>query len=103
MTCIVMIPTPLRPVAGGRSEVQVEGKTVRDALDALERACEGMRAHIREENGDVRRFVNIFLDDEEIQQLDGLDSAVREGAIISIVPALAGGASGNREHRGRSA
>ncbi len=97
MTCTVRIPTPLRPLANGRDEVEIEGGTVAAVLEHLEAACPGMDERIREEGGGVRRFVNVFVDAEDIRALAGLDTAVHEGAVISIVPAIAGGLPSVRE------
>jgi molybdopterin converting factor small subunit len=87
----VRIPTPLRKFSDGREEVAVDGHTVRDVLEALETACPGIGERIRDDKGGVRRFVNVFVADEDIRFLENLDTPVREGDEISIVPAIAGG------------
>ncbi len=87
----VRIPTPLRKFSDGREEVVVEGHTVRDVLEALETACPGIGERIRDDKGGVRRFVNVFVADEDIRFLENLDTPVRDGDEISIVPAIAGG------------
>lgn len=87
----VRIPTPLRKYTQGREEVAVDGATVRAVLDALETSCPGIRERICDDSGKVRRFVNIFLGEEDIRFLEGLDSAVKPGDELSIVPAIAGG------------
>jgi sulfur-carrier protein len=91
MSSTVRIPTPLRPLAQGRGEVEVQGRNVREALDHLEGQCAGMRARICDEKGELRRFVNLFLNDEDIRYLQGLESEVKDGDVLSIVPAIAGG------------
>lgn len=91
MSVKVRIPTPLRALTGDRDEVAVEGATVRAALDDLERQCPGIKDRVLDEKG-VRRFVNIYLNDEDdIRFLDGLETAVKAGDALQIVPAIAGG------------
>ncbi len=90
MSLKVRIPTPLRSLTGDRDEVTVEGATVRAALDDLERQCPGIKDRVLDEKG-VRRFVNVYVGDEDIRFLDGLSTAVKDGEEIPIVPAIAGG------------
>ena len=87
----VRIPTQLRPLAAGRSEVPLEGGTVGEVLKALEATHPGFADRLFDDTGRLRRFVNVFLDEEDIRFLDGLDTAVHAGATLSIVPAVAGG------------
>jgi molybdopterin synthase sulfur carrier subunit len=87
----VRIPTQLRPLAGGSHQVAVEGTTVADVLKALEAAHPGFADRLFDDSGRLRRFVNVFLDEEDIRFLDGLDTPVPAGATLSIVPAVAGG------------
>jgi molybdopterin synthase sulfur carrier subunit len=91
MTVTVRIPTQLRPLTGGEGEIAVEGKTVRDAFAALDTAHPGIGERLLDESGGLRRFVNVFLADEDVRFLDGLDTAVADGQTISVVPAVAGG------------
>jgi len=84
------IPTPLRTLTGGNEQVDVEGATVREAIDALERKCPGMKDRLLDDKG-VRRFVNLYVGDEDVRFLDGLDTKLTAGTEISIVPAIAGG------------
>ncbi len=91
MTTTVRVPTPLRPLTQGRDEIAAQGKTVAEVLADLESQCPGISERLFDENGQVRRFVNIFVNGEEIDHLDGLDSAVANGDVLSIVPAIAGG------------
>jgi len=87
----VRIPTPLQNLTGGAAEVTAEGKTVRELIDDLERRYAGIKARLCDENGEIRRFVNIFVNDEDIRFLQGLDTELKEGDEVSIVPAIAGG------------
>lgn len=87
----VRIPAPLRPMAGGSSEVAVEGATVGDALADLGRQHGGVTERILDPSGQLRAFVNLYLDDKNIRSLGGLDIALPPGAILHIVPAVAGG------------
>lgn len=88
----VRIPTPLRPLAGNQDAVRASGDSVRALLDDLEARHPGLRARLLDEQGGLRRFVNLFVDEEDVRHLDGLETAVRDGAVLSIVPAIAGGA-----------
>lgn len=87
----VRIPTPLQGLTGGAAEVTAEGKTVRELIEDLERKYSGIKARLCDENGEVRRFVNIFVNDEDIRFLNGLDTELKEGDEVSIIPAIAGG------------
>jgi molybdopterin converting factor small subunit len=91
MTVTVRIPSQLRPLAGGSSEVAVEAATVADALKALDATHPGFADRLFDESGKLRRFVNVFLADEDIRFLDGLETVVPDGATLSVVPAVAGG------------
>lgn len=92
MSASVRIPTPLRSVTKGQSEVPAEGATVRDLIKDLDARFPGLRERICEESGDVRRFVNVYVGDEDIRFLQGLETPIPNGAQVSIVPAVAGGA-----------
>ena len=87
----VKIPTPLRSFARGRDQVQLSGATTRDILAGLENECPGIRTRICDENGDLRRFVNLFLNEEDVRNIGGLDAPVKDGDVLSIIPAIAGG------------
>lgn len=89
----IRIPTPLRTFTGGADEVRLHADTVRGALDELGRTHEGILPQITDADGEVRRFVNVYLQERNISALDGLDTAIPEGAVISIIPAVAGGLS----------
>ncbi|MEY2468414.1 MAG: sulfur-carrier protein [Actinomycetota bacterium] len=90
MATAVRIPTQLRPLAGGASELTVEGETVGDVLKALDVAHPGFADRLFDESGALRRFVNVFLGEEDVRFLDGLNTPVA-GQSLSIVPAVAGG------------
>lgn len=87
----IRIPTQLRPLAGGEGTTTVEGATVGEALHALEAAHPGFGERLFDDQGGLRRFVNIFVAEEDVRFLGGLDTPVAEGQTISIVPAVAGG------------
>jgi sulfur-carrier protein len=87
----VRIPTQLRSLSGGTSEVEVEAGTVAEALKALDGAHAGFGERLFDDSGALRRFVNVFVADEDIRFLQGIDTPVAEGQVVSIVPAVAGG------------
>jgi molybdopterin synthase sulfur carrier subunit len=91
MTVKVRIPTQLRTLTGGAGEVGVEGTTVGEVLKALDAAHAGFADRLFDETGELRRFVNVFVADEDVRFLEGLAPAVAEGQTLSIVPAVAGG------------
>lgn len=91
MTATVRIPTPLRSATGGEATVEVEGATVGEVLGDLDAKHPGIGERLRAEDGTIRRFVNVFVDDEDVRFAQGLDTPVREGATVSIIPAVAGG------------
>jgi molybdopterin converting factor small subunit len=91
MSVNVRIPTQLRPLAGGSSEVAVEGTTVAELFAALEVAHPGFGDRLFDESGKLRRFVNVFVAEEDIRFLGGIDTPVADGVTVSIVPAVAGG------------
>jgi sulfur-carrier protein len=91
MAVTVRVPTQLRTLTGGASEVSVDGETVRDVITALEAAHPGFAERLYDDSGALRRFVNVFVAEEDIRFLDGLDTKVPEGQTVSIIPAVAGG------------
>ena len=91
MTVTVRIPTQLRTLTGGVGEVAADGATVGDVLKALDAAYPGMGDRLFDEAGKLRRFVNVFVADEDIRFQDGLDTPVAAGQTVSIIPAVAGG------------
>ena len=91
MSVKVRIPTQLRTLTGGTGEVSVEGSTVGEVLKALDAAHEGFADRLFDDSGELRRFVNVFLADEDVRFLEGLSTPVSDGQTLSIVPAVAGG------------
>ena len=91
MALTVRIPTPLRSITKGAAEVQAQGGTVADVADDLERQFPGIRERLVDEGGELRRFVNIYVNEEDIRFLDGKKTALKTGDQVSIVPAIAGG------------
>jgi molybdopterin synthase sulfur carrier subunit len=91
VTVRVRIPTQLRSLAGGASEVEVESTQVAGVLKALEAAHPGFHDRLFDDNGKLRRFVNVFVAEEDIRFLQGLETPVEPGSVVSIVPAVAGG------------
>ena len=91
MAARVRIPAPLRRLTNGERIIEVHGPNVSDAIDELEGRFPGIRAKIVDERGEVLRFVNIFVNEQDIRFLSGLRTPVAEGAEISIIPAMAGG------------
>jgi sulfur-carrier protein len=87
----VRIPTPLRKLTGGKEEVAAAGATVGDIIKSLEQQYPGIKERLCDDSGQVRRFVNIFQNDEDIRFLQNLDTPVKDSDEISIVPAIAGG------------
>lgn len=92
MSVTVRIPTPLRSLTDGQAELALDATDVRGVVDALEDSYPGLAARILDDDGELRRFVNVFVRDEDVRFRDGLDTAVSDGDIVSIVPAVAGGA-----------
>ena len=87
----IRVPTQLRTLTGGASEVEAEGSTVGEILKALDAAHPGFAERLFDETGKLRRFVNVFVADEDVRFLQGLDSLVAPDQTVSIVPAVAGG------------
>ncbi len=91
MATTIRIPTPMRKLTNDQELVQASGANVGELIDDLEKSFPGFKERICDESGNVRRFVNIFLNDEDIRFLEEKSTAVKEGDEISIVPAIAGG------------
>jgi molybdopterin synthase sulfur carrier subunit len=91
MAVTVRVPTTLRPMAGGNSQIQVEGATVAEVLKALDVAHPGFADRLLDDGGALRKFVNVFVADDDVRYLDGLNTAVPDGTTVSIIPAVAGG------------
>jgi len=91
MSVSVRIPTILRTYTGGESEVSAEGATLGEVLDHLEVSYPGIRARVLDDQGEIRRFVNVYVGNDDVRFLDGLGSATGDGSQVSIIPAVAGG------------
>ena len=91
MSISIRVPAQLRTLTGGAGEVEVEGASVGEALKALDAAHPGFGERLFDDAGALRRFVNVFLADEDVRFLEGLDTPVADGQTLSIVPAVAGG------------
>ena len=87
----VRIPTPLRKLSGDRDQLEIEASTVSALIEELESECPGIKNRLCEESGDVRRFINLYVNDEDIRFLDGVETKLNDGDIVSIIPAIAGG------------
>jgi molybdopterin synthase sulfur carrier subunit len=92
MSVRVRVPTPLRKYTQGADEVNAQGSNVKSLVDDLEKNYPGIRERICDETGKVRRFVNVYVNGDDIRFLQNLDTTLKEGDSISIVPAIAGGA-----------
>jgi molybdopterin synthase sulfur carrier subunit len=91
MAVTVRVPTTLRTLTAGASEVSVDGATVQDVLDGLESAHPGFKSRLLDDDGNLRRFVNVFVADDDVRFLEGLATKVTEGDTVAIIPAVAGG------------
>jgi molybdopterin synthase sulfur carrier subunit len=91
MAVTVRIPTTMRPISGGSSTVSVEGSTLGEVLAALEAAHPGFQERLFDDSGALRKFVNVFVADDDVRYLEGLETKVPAGETVSIMPAVAGG------------
>lgn len=91
MSVSLRIPTTLRTLTAGSSEVTVEGSTVAEVIAALEAAHPGFKERLLDDEGGLRRFVNVFVADDDVRFMDGMNTPVPDGATVSIIPAVAGG------------
>ena len=91
MAVTVRIPTTLRPLSGGNKLVEVAPGSLSDVITALDAAHAGFADRLLDEGGALRKFVNIFVDDDDVRYLDGLNTQVADGITVSIIPAVAGG------------
>ncbi len=90
----VRIPTPLRPMTGGKGEVEGAGGNVGELVENLNTSHPGLKDRICDEQGEIRRFINIYVNEEDIRFLTGKETPIKDGDEVSIVPAIAGGAHG---------
>lgn len=91
MSVTIKVPTQLRSLTQGAGEVEASGTDVAALIEDLESHHPGFRERLLDDSGSLRRFVNVYVDDEDVRFLDGLGTSVREGAQVSIIPAVAGG------------
>ena len=91
MSVSVRIPTILRTYTGGESEVTAAGGTLAEVLDDLDAHYSGLKGRVLDDNGDLRRFVNVYVGNDDVRFLDSLDTSTPEGAQVSVIPAVAGG------------
>jgi molybdopterin synthase sulfur carrier subunit len=91
MAVLVRIPTPLRTLTKGAAEIQAEAPTVGDLIEVLERQFPGLKERLVEDGGQLRRFINIYINQEDIRFLQGATTTLKQGDEVSIVPAIAGG------------
>ena len=91
MGVIVRIPTPLRRLTNGQDRVELECLTLSECLDLLEQRFPGIRARLVDDSGDLHRFVNVYVNGEDVRFLQGLETAIKTSDEVSIVPAVAGG------------
>jgi len=91
MAVTVRIPTPLRKFTNDQAEVSIDGGTVGEVIDNLEAQHSGIKEKIAEDSGAIRRFVNVYVNEEDVRFLDGPDTALKDGDQVTIVPAIAGG------------
>ncbi len=91
MAIKVKIPTPLQKLTGDKSEIEATGATLKDILDNMEEQYPGMKERLYSEDGKLRRFINIYVNEEDIRFLSSDKTAVKDGDVISIIPAIAGG------------
>ncbi len=87
----IRIPTPLRSMTGGKGEIEGQGASIAEVIEQMNVAYPGIKDRICDERGELRRFINIYLNEEDIRFLTGKDTPVKDGDAVSIVPAIAGG------------
>lgn len=91
MAVTVRIPTTLRPMSGGNKTVEVDAGSLSEVIAGLDAAHPGFADRLLDDDGALRKFVNVFVDDDDVRYLDGLDTQVVDGITVSIIPAVAGG------------
>ncbi len=91
MSVLVRIPTPLRRMTNGQAKVEMQSSNLGELVEKLDDEYPGFKARLVDENGDLRYFVNIYLNGEDVRFMDGLETSTSEGDEVSIVPAVAGG------------
>ena len=91
MSVSVRVPTILRPYTQGASEVSVEGSTLSEVLESLDTSYPGIKGRVLDESGELRRFVNVYVDNDDVRFSEGLQTSIKDGGQVSIIPAVAGG------------
>ena len=91
MSVIVRIPTPLQKLVGNQAEVQAEGGTLREVIESLASQSADIKTRLLDDSGELRRFVNVYVNEEDVRFLQKLDTPLKDGDEVSIVPAIAGG------------
>ncbi|ONI78252.1 molybdopterin synthase sulfur carrier subunit [Kribbella sp. ALI-6-A] len=91
MSVSVRVPTILRPYTQGASEVSVEGSTLIEVLESLDTSYPGIKGRVLDESGELRRFVNVYVDNDDVRFAEGLQTSIKDGGQVSIIPAVAGG------------
>ncbi len=91
MSVKVLIPTPLQKFTNDQAILECDGKTIAELIEALEQTCPGIKTRLCDESGQPRRFLNLYVNSEDIRFLEGTDTPLKEGDEVSIVPAVAGG------------
>jgi molybdopterin synthase sulfur carrier subunit len=91
MSVKVLVPTPLQKFTSNQAVLECSGNSVSELLDSLEQACPGIKERLCDENGQPRRFLNLYVNSEDIRFLDGTSTPLKDGDEVSIVPAVAGG------------
>ena len=91
MSVSVRVPTILRPYTQGVSEVSAEGSTLTEVLDSLDASYPGIKGRVLDDSGELRRFVNVYVDDDDVRFAEGLQTTIKDGGQVSIIPAVAGG------------
>lgn len=91
MSVKVLIPTPLQKLTQNQATVECGGSTIAELLDSLEQSCPGIKARLCDDQGELRRFVNFYVNSEDIRFLEGTQTTLKDGDEVSIIPAIAGG------------
>jgi molybdopterin converting factor small subunit len=91
MSVKVLIPTPLQKFTNDQATIECQAANINDLLESLDRSCPGIKARLCDDQGELRRFINFYVNNEDIRFLDGKGTVLQEGDEVSIVPAIAGG------------
>lgn len=96
MAITVRIPTPLRKITADKAEIPAQGRTVSEVIGSLSKSFPDLGARLTDEKGALRRYINFYLNESDIRDLQGADTPVKDGDTLSIMPAIAGGSSASR-------